>query len=35
MTQERDHRELSDDELALVIGGTDGPGNPTDTNGAR
>ncbi len=24
------HTELTEDELAQIVGGTDGPGNPTD-----
>jgi len=27
--------ELTDAELALVVGGTDGPGSPGDNNGMR
>ena len=27
--------ELTDDELAAVIGGTEGPGGPTDGTSAR
>ena len=26
---------LTEDELALIVGGSDGPGNPTDGTGAR
>ena len=27
--------QLADEDLALVVGGSEGPGNPTDGTGAR